>query len=70
MLRRQGIEYPGVIYHMVSRGNYPKGRTKGSRLEGDDRQATAPETTAKNPWIAARLHMGHPNYVSNLVNGE
>lgn len=26
------------------------------------------ETTAKNPWIARRLHMGHPNYVSNLVN--
>lgn len=26
------------------------------------------ETTAKNPWIAERLHMGHPNYVSNLVN--
>jgi REP element-mobilizing transposase RayT len=26
------------------------------------------ETTAKNPWIAQRLHMGHPNYVSNLVN--
>jgi len=26
------------------------------------------ETTAKNPWIAQRLQMGHPNYVSNLVN--
>jgi REP element-mobilizing transposase RayT len=26
------------------------------------------ETTAKNPWIAERLQMGHPNYVSNLVN--
>lgn len=26
------------------------------------------ETTASNPWIAQRLHMGHPNYVSNLVN--
>jgi len=26
------------------------------------------ETTAKNPWIAKRLQMGHPNYVSNLVN--
>lgn len=26
------------------------------------------ETTAKNPWIAERLNMGHPNYVSNLVN--
>ncbi|MFU8848968.1 MAG: hypothetical protein ACNA77_09675 [Opitutales bacterium] len=26
------------------------------------------ETTAKNPWIAERLGMGHPNYVSNLVN--
>lgn len=26
------------------------------------------ETTAKNPWIATRLNMGHPNYVSNLVN--
>ena len=26
------------------------------------------ETTAKNPWIAKRLGMGHPNYVSNLVN--
>ena len=28
------------------------------------------ETTAKNPWIAERLKMGHPNYVSNLVNTE
>lgn len=26
------------------------------------------ETTASNPWIARRLYMGHPNYVSNLVN--
>ncbi len=26
------------------------------------------ETTARNPWIAQRLQMGHPNYVSNLVN--
>jgi hypothetical protein len=26
------------------------------------------ETTAKNPWLAERLQMGHPNYVSNLVN--
>ena len=26
------------------------------------------QTTAKNPWIAERLQMGHPNYVSNLVN--
>lgn len=26
------------------------------------------ETTAKNPWIAERIQMGHPNYVSNLVN--
>jgi len=26
------------------------------------------ETTASNLWIAQRLHMGHPNYVSNLVN--
>ncbi|MGF1531184.1 MAG: hypothetical protein ACFCU4_07460 [Puniceicoccaceae bacterium] len=26
------------------------------------------ETTAKNPWIAKRLAMRHPNYVSNLVN--
>ena len=27
------------------------------------------ETTAPNPWIAKRLHMGHPNRVSNLVHG-
>lgn len=26
------------------------------------------ESTAKNPWIAQRLKMGHANYVSNLVN--
>lgn len=26
------------------------------------------ETTAGNPWIAKRLNMGHPNYVSNLVH--
>jgi REP element-mobilizing transposase RayT len=26
------------------------------------------ETTAKHTWIAERLQMGHPNYVSNLVN--
>lgn len=26
------------------------------------------ETTAKNPWIAKRLEMGHPSYVSNLIN--
>lgn len=26
------------------------------------------ETTVKNPWIAQRLSMGHPNHVSLLVN--
>ena len=26
------------------------------------------ETTVKNPWIAQRLNMGNPNYVSLLVN--
>jgi putative transposase len=26
------------------------------------------ETTASNPWIARRLNMGHPNYVSNLIH--
>jgi hypothetical protein len=26
------------------------------------------ETTAKNPGIAERVQMGHPNYVSNLMN--
>jgi putative transposase len=26
------------------------------------------ETTASNPWIAQRLHMGHPSRVSNLIN--
>jgi len=26
------------------------------------------KTTAGNPWIARRLNMGHPNYVSNLIN--
>ncbi len=25
-------------------------------------------TTASNPWIAQRLNMGHPNYVSNLIH--
>ena len=29
---------------------------------------TRKETTANTPWIAERLKMGHPNYVSNLVN--
>jgi len=28
------------------------------------------ETTAGNPWIANRLKMGHPNYVSNLIHGK
>jgi hypothetical protein len=26
------------------------------------------DTTAGNPWIAKRLQMGSPNYVSNLIN--
>ena len=26
------------------------------------------DTTVGNPWIAERLNMGHPNYVSNLAN--
>ena len=26
------------------------------------------QTTASNPWIAQRLKMRHPNYLSNLVN--
>jgi hypothetical protein len=25
------------------------------------------QTTAKNPWIAERLSMGHPSRVTNLV---
>lgn len=26
------------------------------------------ETTVGNPWIAKRLRMGRPNYVSNLIH--
>lgn len=28
------------------------------------------ETTAGNPWIAKRVKMGHPDYVSNLIHGK
>ena len=43
--------------------------SQGRRLEGGDRKKAPMETTVKNPWIAGRLKMGHPNEVSNLVHG-
>ncbi|MEM0966998.1 MAG: transposase [Verrucomicrobiota bacterium] len=41
---------------------------KGAQWKVEIAKRLRKETTARNPWIAARLRMGHPNYVSNLVN--
>ncbi len=40
---------------------------KGAEWKVEIARRLRKETTAKNPWIAERLKMGHPNYVSNLV---
>tara|TARA_B100000614_G_C14483323_1_gene467602 strand:+ start:205 stop:1119 length:915 start_codon:yes stop_codon:yes gene_type:complete len=42
--------------------------TKGAVWKVTIAKRLRKESTAKNPWIAERLQMGHPNYVSNLVN--
>jgi len=45
-----------------------KSSAKGAEWKVTIAKRLRKETTAKNPWIAERLQMGHPNYVSNLVN--
>ena len=42
--------------------------TKGAAWKVAIAKRLRKETTASNPWIAQHLKMGHPNYVSNLVN--
>ena len=44
------------------------GSPKGADWKVQIAKRLRKETTAKNPWITERLQMGHPNYVSNLVN--
>ena len=44
------------------------GRSKGVDWKVRIAKKLRKETSAKNAWIAERLCMGHPNYVSNLVN--
>ena len=41
----------------------------GADWEGEIAKRLRKETTAKKVWIAKRLAMGYPNYVSNPVNG-
>jgi len=86
MPRKNRIEYPGAMYHVLNRENYRRdlfvlGRS-GEAFEkcltdrkGADWKVTIArrlrrETTASNPWIAQRLNMGHPSRVSNLINGK
>jgi DNA adenine methylase len=40
---------------------------KGAKWKVNIAKRLRKETTAKNPWIAERLKMGHPNYVSSLI---
>ena len=58
-------EFAGVIYHVLSRGNYQEERDDGSvRLF----EKTPFETSAKcGSWTAERLAMGHPTRVCNLI---
>jgi putative transposase len=41
---------------------------KGAEWKGAIARHLRRETTAGNPWIARRLRMGSPNYVSNLIH--
>ena len=80
MPRKQRIEYPGAIYHVISRGNYRKElflrQNTGEAFErclfevvdrGQIAKELRSKTTAGNPWIALRLNMGHPSRVTNLI---
>ncbi|VGO15894.1 hypothetical protein PDESU_04482 [Pontiella desulfatans] len=44
--------------------------SKGAAWKVEIAKRLRRETTARNQWIADRLCMGHPNYVSNLVNRD
>lgn len=43
---------------------------KGSPWKVEIAKKLRAETTAPNPWIAKRLHMGHPNRVSMMVSNK
>ncbi len=43
------------------------GEAKGARWKAEIALRLRLETTAGNPWITSRLHMGHPSRVSNLL---
>ncbi|MEM0967001.1 MAG: transposase [Verrucomicrobiota bacterium] len=61
-----------IVIKELSRHNRGEGDIasdpKGASWKVEIAKLLRNETTAKNPWIADRLRMGHPNYVSNLVN--
>lgn len=40
---------------------------KGARWKAEIARMLRAQTTAGNPWIAQRLHMGHPSRVTNLI---
>jgi hypothetical protein len=47
-----------------------KSDAKGASWKIEIARQMRKETTAKNPWIAQHLNMGHPSRVSNLISNK
>lgn len=66
------LEWEAIVQSEMSNRNIGEEEIQSSAKGADWKVQIAKrlrkETTAGNPWIAKRLNMGHPNYVSNLVN--
>lgn len=66
------LEWEAIVQSEMTNRNIGEDEIKSSAKGADWKVRIAKrlrkETTANNPWIAERLNMGHPNYVSNLVN--
>jgi hypothetical protein len=69
--RKLRVEYPGVIYHVLNRGDRrePIFRIDQDRLLFLDTLAARlrRETTMTLTWITQRLNMGAPGSLANLL---
>jgi hypothetical protein len=72
MARKLRVQYPGAIYHVMNRGDRREkdllGRRKGDPQKVRLAARLRRETTVTLEWIAARLGLGAPTHVANLLH--
>ena len=75
MPRKQGIEYPGAVYHVISRGNYRKELFSHEKT-GESFERTIFEAAERCGWniyayviMSNHYHLAIETPESNLVEG-